>query len=179
MKKNLMLILGGIVLFIFIALTSFMWYRVFLTKGASPVAVLQIKLEQQEKTIVTEKSIPTPSSDLNTIEPYQFQVVNNTKKAGIYKVLLEEPTLSETDKKYAKENLLTRNQLEFQLLLNGKIVRQGKLSELSNNELEKRSIDQNQVNQYQLRIFLSEEAYNTAWQNKYYHYKVLIQTEES
>lgn len=174
-----MLVLGGIVLFIFIVLTSFMWYHVFLTKGASPVAVLQIKLEQQDKTINTEKSIPTTSSDLSTIEPYQFQVVNNTPTAGIYKVLLEEPTLSETDAKYAKENLLTRSQLDFQLLLNGKVVRQGKLSELRNNELEKRSIDQNQVNQYQLRIYLSEDAYHTAWQNKYYHYKVTIQTEET
>ena len=62
--------------------------------------------------------------------------------------------------------------------LNGKVIKSGDLDEIKNNILDTRSIAPSQVNNYQLRIYVAEDAQNTEWQNKYYHFEIKIQMEE-
>ena len=64
-----------------------------------------------------------------------------------------------------------------QLSLNGKVIKTGMLSEIDNNILDTRNISGNTTNSYQLRVYVSEKAQDTNWQNKYYHFDIEVQME--
>lgn len=180
MKKNLFLILGGVVLFLFIVITAFMWYRIFYNppQGGNSVSVLQIQLDKNDGVINQTNAVPIEAENIATVMPYNFSVTNTSSNDGIYKILLEEPAVSD-DPAYQSQNQLSRSQLGYQLILNNQVIKTGMLSDINNNILDERSIAANAVNNYQLRVFISSNAFNTAWQNKFYHYKVNIQTEEN
>ena len=74
--------------------------------------------------------------------------------------------------------MLSKSQLEYQLSLNGEVIKQGMLTDIKNNILDTRVINPDKVNNYELRIYVSESAQITEWQNKYYHFNVKIQTED-
>lgn len=178
MKKNIFLIIGGVVLFLFIVITSFMWYRLFYWKSPIDQAVttLQVSLSKEDGSINETNAVPVSDADAKNVTPYIFSVKNTSSKAGIYKVLLEETALQD-DVNHQSQNLLSRNQLAYQLLLNGTLIKKGMLSDLKNNILDERNIGANATNRYELKVYISESAVDTAWQNKFYYYKVVMQTE--
>ncbi len=171
MKKNILLVLSGIILFFFILITAFMWYQLFYGKtGITPVNVLQVSLDKENNTLSETNAVPMSINEVQAaITPYEFSVNNTGTKPMVYEVILEELS-NQTS------NLLSRSQLGYQLTLNGKVIKTGMLSDINNNTLDERSIDKNSINRYQLRIFVSEKAVNTLWQNKYYQYKVNVKT---
>ena len=62
--------------------------------------------------------------------------------------------------------------------LNGRVIKIGNLSDITNNILDTRNISVGEINNYQLRIYVSEDAGNTSWQNKYYHFDINVQMED-
>ena len=52
------------------------------------------------------------------------------------------------------------------------------MSDLKNDVLDDRYIMPNTNNQYELKVYISESAKDTAWQNKSYAYKVDINVKE-
>ena len=50
--------------------------------------------------------------------------------------------------------------------------------DIKNNILDTRTISSGKTNNYQLRIYVSQDAVNTNWQNKYYHFNVNVKMEE-
>lgn len=178
MKKNFLLILGGIILFFFILITSFLWYRLFYgVSNESAVSVLQVNLNKESGAIESNNATPIESEKVQSLTPYVFSVNNTGTTKTIYKIILEEPAISD-DISYQSQNLLSRSQLAYQLVLNDKVIKTGMLSDIQNNILDQRSVDPNMINRYELRVYISESAANTQWQNKYYYYQVTIQTEE-
>ena len=91
MKKNLFLILGGVVLFLFIVITAFMWYRIFYNppQGGNSVSVLQIQLDKNDGVINQTNAVPIEEENIATVMPYNFSVTNTSSNDGIYKILLE------------------------------------------------------------------------------------------
>jgi len=180
MKRNILLILCGVVLFLFITVTAFIWYDLFYrsSQNVESITTLQVHLEKETKTIQETDALPISKDQaLANVSPYVFSVDNTGDKTGIYKILLEEPALKD-DSNYQSKNLLTRAQLEYQLILNGRLVKSGMLSDIKNNILDERAIEKGKKNRYELRIYVSDKAVDSSWQNKYYHYKVTIQTRE-
>ena len=180
MKKIVLLLLAGVALFAFIFTTSVLWYRFFYNDTATGTgyAVSSIKVQLGNNNVIDEGGlIPLDDETAKTITPYEFKVENNSDSDAVYNVLLEDSIISD-DANYSSKELLSRDQLRYQLSLNGNIIKTGDLNDIKNNILDTRNIAASQVNNYQLRIYVAESAQNTSWQNKYYHFDINVQMEE-
>ena len=179
MKKLILLVLAGIALFTFIVTTSFLWYRFFYSSSYNDSSgVIKVNLKNENNTINESGLIPLDDETARKLIPYEFSVENSSADSFTYNVLLEDSVISD-DATYSTKELLSRNQLRYQLSLNGKVIKIGNLSDIKNNILDTRVISSLETNNYQLRIYVSEEAQNTNWQNKYYHFDVNVKMEDS
>ena len=59
--------------------------------------------------------------------------------------------------------------------LNDIVIKKGALIDIENNILDTRTMSKDSVNNYALRIGLSEEAKNSDWMNKYYSYNITVE----
>ena len=180
MKRVILLVLAGVALFAFIFATSMLWYRFFYNdnvSGTSNVSSVTIQLDDQNNVIDESGLIPLDDDSARTLTPYEFSVKNNGDNNYAYNVLLEDSIISD-DITYSSKELLSRSQLRYQLVLNGKEIKTGDLDDIKNNVLDVRVISSSQTNNYQLRIYVSEESQDTDWQNKYYHFDINVQAEE-
>lgn len=178
MKKMILLILAGIALFAFIFSTSMLWYNFFYDNDGenSTVSSLEVRLDEANNTINEDGLIPLDDETAKSLEPYSFEVENTNSTPSTYNVILEDTIISD-DASYSSKELLSRSQLKYQLSLNGKVIKTGRLSDIKNNILDTRNISENRTNNYELRIYVSEDAVNTNWQNKYYHFNINVQME--
>lgn len=179
MKKMILLIMAGIALFIFIFVTAMLWYRFFYndsTNTLDSVSSIEVKLDKENNTINETGLIPLDEESAKNLTPYSFEVKNTSDASANYNVIIEDAVISD-DENYSSKELLSRNQLEYQLSLNGRVIKKGMLSEINNNILDTRNISANTVNNYQLRVYVSETVQDTSWQNKYYHFDVKVQME--
>ena len=180
MKRVILLVLVGVALFVFIFATSMLWYRFFYNdnvSGTNNVSSVTIQLDDQNNVIDESGLIPLDDDSARTLTPYEFSVKNNGDNNYAYNVLLEDSIISD-DITYSSKELLSRSQLRYQLILNGKEIKTGDLDDIKNNVLDVRVISSSQTNNYQLRIYVSEESQDTDWQNKYYHFDINVQAEE-
>lgn len=180
MKRVILLVLAGVTLFAFIFATSMLWYRFFYNdnvSGTNNVSSVTIQLDDQNNVIDESGLIPLDDDSARTLTPYEFSVKNNGDNNYAYNVLLEDSIISD-DITYSSKELLSRSQLRYQLILNGKEIKTGDLDDIKNNVLDARVISSSQTNNYQLRIYVSEESQDTDWQNKYYHFDINVQAEE-
>lgn len=173
MKRNWpILLIGGVVLFLFIIGTSYAWYDLF-SKEEMVTTNLEITLKNS-KGVVIRNALPVQDEVGKNVEAYKFTVKNTGENAGGYKLLLEETPFNEIDDGCNEQTLLTRNQLKYQLLMNGKELEVALLSDVKNNILDLRTIDVKHKNDYELRIWVPDEVSHTDWQNKHYHYSIAI-----
>ena len=178
MKKIVLLLLAGVALFAFIFTTSILWYRFFYNDSDASNSVSSVNVQLGDNNVIDESGlIPLDDETAKTITPYEFRVENNSTNDTTYNVLLEDTVISD-DANYTNKELLSRNQLRYQLSLNGNVIKVGNLSEIKNNILDTRNIASSQVNNYQLRIYVGESFQNTDWQNKYYHFNINVQMED-
>ena len=178
MKKIVLLLLAGVALFAFIFTTSILWYRFFYNDSDASNSVSSVNVQLGDNNVIDESGlIPLDDETAKTITPYEFRVENNSTNDTTYNVLLEDTVISD-DANYTNKELLSRNQLRYQLSLNGNVIKVGNLNEIENNILDTRNIASSQVNNYQLSIYVGESFQNTDWQNKYYHFNINVQMED-
>lgn len=178
MKKIVLLLLAGVALFAFIFTTSILWYRFFYNDSTTGSNINSVNVQLGDNNVIDESGlIPLDDVTAKTITPYEFKVENNGNSAAIYNVLLEDSIISD-DINYSSKELLSRNQLRYQLSLNGNVIKVGNLSDIKNNIIDTRNIAASSVNNYQLRIYVGESFQNTDWQNKYYHFNINVQMED-
>ena len=179
MKKMILLIVAGIILFAFIFGMSVLWYDFFYKEPVEnePLTTIKIQLDDNNNTINEGGLIPISEDEVDNLTPYKFSLQNTSDKQSTYEVLIEDAVISD-DPSFSSKELLSREQLGYQLILNGQIIKTGLLSEIENNVLDKRVIMENAINNYHLRVYVSESAINTEWQKKYYHYDIQIRTVE-
>ncbi len=174
MKKNwFLLVIGGVVLLAFIFGTSYAWYY-FFKDDETVMANLEIKIDDGGKGVVIRDALPMSDEEGKKEEAYKFEVKNNGTGSGNYKLLIEETPFNQIDDGCTQETLLDRSQLRYQLLMNGKEIVLGDLDSIENNTLDFRTIGTNQRNTYELRVWVADDASNTQWQNKHYHYSITI-----
>lgn len=164
------LIIGGIILCLFCVLTSVFWYKVF-QKDKVAVATLTISLKDSGKGINVKELTPLNDRDAKGVPAYSFDISNSGDSDGRYEVLLEDSLKRDSDG-YQSSQLLTRDQLKYELILNGKVIASDLLSTIEKNTLDIRTIAAGKKNTYQLRIWIPLETQD--WQNKTYHYKVVV-----
>lgn len=178
MKKIVLLLLAGVALFAFIFTTSILWYRFLYNDSTTGSNINSVNVQLGDNNVIDESGlIPLDDVTAKTITPYEFKVENNSTNDTTYNVLLEDGVISD-DVNYTNKELLSRNQLRYQLSLNGNVIKVGNLNDVENNILDTRNITSSQVNNYQLRIYVGESFQNTDWQNKYYHFNINVQMED-
>ena len=170
MGKKIFLVFSGVLLFLFIIGTAFLWYKAFYYNNLGIVSSLQVKKESEEVAL-TENLFPMSETEASVVPNYKFSVKNVNDFKSRYEVVYKEQEVSGKQK-------LSKSQLAYQLILNGTIIKKGNLADLKNDVLDDRYIMPNTNNQYELKVYISESAKDTAWQNKSYAYKVDINVKE-
>lgn len=92
---------------------------------------------------------------------YTFYVRNDNDFKIAYSLYLEEEKLN--DKAFANKKYIN-----YAIIKNNKKIKQGKLSSIKNNLLLETTIDSNEIDNYEIRLW------NNKTSNGYYNYKVLI-----
>ena len=170
MVKKIFLVFSGVLLFLFIIGTAFLWYKAFYYNNLGIVSSLQVKKESEEVAL-TENLFPMSETEASVVPNYKFSVKNVNDFKSRYEVVYKEQEVSGKQK-------LSKSQLAYQLILNGTIIKKGNLADLKNDVLDDRYILPNTNNQYELKVYISESAKDTVWQNKSYAYKVDINVKE-
>ena len=171
MKKKIFLMFGGILLFTFIVFTSFLWYKVFYYGDLGKVNNLQVQKVSDEANL-SENLFPMTKEEADIlVSNYKFSVKNINDFKSRYEVVYKEINGSSNQQ-------LSKNQLNYELLLNDKLIKKGNLESLENNILDERYIMSNHTNKYELKIYISNSTKNSNWQNKKYSYTVNINVKE-
>ena len=171
MRKKIFLVFSGILLFAFVMCTAFLWYKVFYYGDFTTIKNIQIQKENEHVTI-NENLFPMTKEESKIVPSYKFSVKNVNSLKSHYEVVYKEIS-SNTG------NTLSKKQLNYQLMLNGKIIKEDNLGNLKNNILDERCIMANQTNNYELKIYIADTAKDSDWQNKTYTYTVNINIKEN
>lgn len=175
MKGRSSLVIGFICVIIFIVIASIFWFWYFLDYhsngkltndafGHGKVVLVDIQGVNSTDEESKESGDDSPS--------YIFRVNNNKTSSANYVLYLEETPHNMVNDGCTSGTTLQRNDLSYQLTMNGKIIKYGKMTEIEDNILDKQFINIDASNHYELKIWINEDA--DEWEGKHYHYKVVL-----
>ena len=182
MKKRILLTIAALLLISFLGIGTYMWYNFFLgitsnygnsSNGSSSGS---IKLEDAETSVTDSNASKVDDSEVSNVTPYTFKVKNSKNTEGKYTIFIEDAPLNSINDGCTEETLLSRKDLKYQLKLNGKIIKEDFLSSIKDNILDTETIKENTTNNYELRIYIHENAND--WVGKHYHYQINIKEEK-
>ena len=111
----------------------------------------------------------TNTDDDSIIPTYYFRVKNNTNKNHNYVLYFENATSNDG---CTQETTFSRDELEYELKLDNKVIKKAGLNTIQNNVLDVNMVKANSVNDYSLKVRLKENV--TDYDNKHFHYIVTM-----
>lgn len=144
-------------------------------KKTAPVSLLEITMSDSGSGVIIEDTEPLTDEEMKDLEAYVFTVKNNGSRTVAYQILIEDLPLGEIEDGCKEETLLSRNQLRYELKGSKNLIALEDLDEVKLNKLVELEIGPYTEEEFELRVFVPQTAYNTAWQNKHYHYKIVIE----
>ena len=180
MKNKFIVVVGGIILLLFIIFGTYAWYTYFL-KASGNFNINKINRTTNSSGIVFQDdgnsvydsdATRLEDTEIGEVPSYNFTVTNVKDENGSYILYIEDLPVNAINDGCTESTLLDRSQLKYQLKLNGKIIKEDKMSKIKDNILDSRKINADTTNNYSLKIFIHDEAEN--WVGKHYHYKVTI-----
>ncbi len=153
-KDNIKLVLSFLILIFLIFNCSLLFYKFFNSKDPAIVSNLEVSLSNSKRSLSNEEL----NSD--TTIPYTFNIINNGKVRAKYKVILYDNASS--------GNSIKRENLHYQLILNNSIIKEGILSDIKDDILDLRSINSNNANEYNLKVWIDEDALTEDLKYTYY-----------
>lgn len=180
MKNKVLLICASIILLIFLIFGTYAWYLYFLRASSGFVINNNSKYLESSGIIFEDDGHNVYDADAESLADdktdnvplYTFRVTNTNKVAGKYNLYIEDLPVNVLNDGCTEETLLNRNDLKYQLSMNGKIINEGFMNTINDNILDTREIAGNTTNKYTLKIYIHDEALD--WFGKHYHYKVSI-----
>lgn len=168
MKKNLFLIIGGIVLIVSIFLISY-YSLTFFNKRKPKVdlGTLEIVLSDEGNVKLNEQT-PISDKDGSEIAPYIFKVTNKGNEKAKYQLLIEDFVSD------ASKEILNRQYLKYELKLDGVVIKTDKLSNVENNIIDERKINVSEEKKYELRVWIDETVDTSNWVGKTYDYNIKV-----
>lgn len=170
MKNRKLFTIGFICLVVFIGIGTYFWYLYF-RDYEGEVLSKNVRLELLNSGRVDYINATIRDTD-EVIPIYYFRVKNNVNMPVDYEVLIKDVLPNEVKDGCDDTSYFKREELNYELKLNNKIIKSGLLSEISNNIIDKREMDGISSNDYSLRVWLNEKDENTL--DKHYHYIVNI-----
>lgn len=175
MKKETKIILIAIIIVVFTLLVSYIWFLYFSKDKEKALANLEVALKDNGQGVNIEGLSPTSDKEAKKIKAYNFKVENKGNIKSRYQILLEETSIKNEDT-YRQKELLSRNTLRYQLILNDIVIKVDDMNNIKGNIIDERTIEKNHVNEYKLRIWIKENLDEEEWLGKYYHYKINIKS---
>ena len=174
MKRLLILKIAFISMIAFTVAGGYFWYLYF-DERESEMVRDNVRLQLLNNGPVTYINA-VPNDAAENIPIYYFRVKNNFSTDAKYSLIFNEINPSNVGDGCSIQNYLNKNELMYVLTLDNKVIKQGKLSELSNNILDCNTINGNTVNDYSLKVYLEDNATETL--KKHYHYSVILKAQD-
>ncbi len=179
MKNKILLYSAALLLLVFLVFGTYCWYLFFLgasdrygSGNLSSFRDHDIILNDDGNQVYYNDATSITDIEVKDLNPYTFKIQNYGSASEIYTLYLEDVPINYVDDGCTYDTLLKRDQLKYQLKLNGEVVREDLLSNIDDNILDKGTIPKDKVYEYELRIFIHDKATN--WEGKHYHYRVVL-----
>jgi len=180
MKNRILITCGGIVVLLFIILGAYAWYIYFLkssggfnlNKGNRSTNSSGIIFQDDGNSVYDSNATSLEEDEVKDVPSYKFTVTNIKDNNAEYILYIEDLPVNAINDGCTESTLLKRSQLKYQLSLNGKVIKDDKMSNIKDNVLDSRVINGNTINTYNLKVYIHDEA--EEWLGKHYHYKVTI-----
>ncbi len=171
--KNLFKI-GFLCVFVFMVVGTYLWYLYFHNYGGDVLAK-NVRLEIINNGRINYiNAIPNDSEDVIPI--YYFRVKNNVNVPLSFDILINDVSASSANDGCTNENLFKRDELNFELILDNKVIRTGKLSEISEDILDTQELDGSDTLDYSFRVWVNDSVLKTL--GRHYHYVINIREKE-
>ena len=170
MKNKMVFRIAFISLIIFIIVATYFWF-LFFREYEGKTTVEKVRFE-----LINNGGINYINAVVNDLEEnipvYYFRVKNNINENINYEIYLEDVNPSIVKDGCSENMLFTRDQLNYELKLENRVIKSGVLASLNKNVLDVNVIPGNSINDYSLRIWLNDHAEEDI--QKHYHYIVNI-----
>ena len=172
MKKNriLVCIVSAVIIVLFTFFSTILWYKFFNRNTEEKLIVNQLYISNNDKQVIDQIGVDDEYALNNTPAVYSFSVENTSNQDLTYKLLLQDISLSLITDGCKQENLLKRNQLIYQLKLNGEILIKDKMSNIKENTIDMKTIKAGSQNQYEISFWIRNGEKD--YLNKHYHYEI-------
>ena len=170
MKRLLILKVAFISMIAFTIAGGYFWYIYFDEREGKMIAD-NVRLQLLNNGAVTYINA-IPKDNEENIPIYYFRVKNNLSQEANYVLEFQEITPSEVNDGCNNETFINKNELSYELKLDNKIIKKGKLNELKDNVLDNNKVLGNKTNDYSLKVYLSDDTSDVL--NKHYHYSVVL-----
>ena len=181
MKNKTLLICAATLLLIFLTYGTYAWYMYFINISGNITSfknntisyrIGDIEFKEDGKAVYDADAESIEDVDISKVPSYDFSVINNGNSTKEYTLYLEDVPVNLVDDGCTEENLLSRQDLKYQLTLNGKVIKEDYLSSIQDNILDTKKIESKKTNSYSLKVYIHDKAIN--WFSKHYHYKVVL-----
>lgn len=173
MKNKTLLTIGVICLTVFIGIAAYLWYLYFNEYEGRIIAENQ-GLEFM-RSVQFENSGPiyyvnaTVEDTDDIIPKYYFRVKNDSNKDFEYILYFEN---SEGNDGCSVATRFTREDLQYELKLDNKVIKSGGLDTIQNNILDTNTIKSKDINDYSLKVWLKDDY--SGKEKLHYHYIVSL-----
>lgn len=181
MKNKTLLVCAGFLLLIFLTFGTYAWYIYFLRISAVNTisnntnisyTVGDIEFKENGDPVYDADAKSIEDIEVTSVPSYDFQVINNGNSSGKYTLYIEDIPVHLVEDGCTEDTLLKREDLKYQLTLNGTIIKEDYLSNIQDNILDSRTIETKKTNSYSLKVYIHDKAKD--WFSKHYHYKVVL-----
>ena len=180
MKNKILIIFGLCILLMFIVGSTFMWYTYFanisdgfdINNNSRHLETSGIVMQDSGNNVYDTNAESIEDNNIDSVPSYDFEVKNTNDKTGIYNIYIEDLPVNAINDGCTEETILSRNDLKYQLIMNGVTIKDGFMNNINDNILDTREISANATNKYSLKIYIHDEALN--WFGKHYHYRITV-----
>lgn len=166
-NKRFFIMFFSLILFILIIIISILSFNI-LKDNSYIVNSFKILVIENSQKFNGSNLGPIKDDDKEMISPYEFNVINSGSQYNSYELIIEDIVDNENEAQF-----LNRKFLRYELKVNGHVKKIGSLADIKNNLLDSGSLDRDEVNSYSLRLWVTGDATDTNWMNKYYNYKLI------
>ncbi len=169
MKNRGVLSIAIVSLFIFVGISTYLWYIYFHDYEEELIAASPAMRFIKGVELINSGNVnyvnANVEDDDSIVPTYYFTVKNHSDKDYNYVILLEDIEGSDG---CTPETRFKRSELEYELFLDGVVLKNDSLSTLKNNVLDINTIKVNGINDYSLKIKLKDSDID--YESKHFHY---------
>lgn len=177
MNKKIMLALGFIIMIVFIVISSYFWYKFFLDLGSDGEITVNGKKHYDVYLNDKNRVHTVYSEETNdNVDGYEFHVGNSGVSTAKYRLLIVKLDPSKVRDGCTKATTIDEYDLNYELYFNEVMISGGVLSNVKDGILDEKTINIDEINNYELKVWLNSNVDN--FEGMHYHYEVDLEVIE-